>query len=487
LVVGPTHSTRRSGKPATGGRGWHQYEKERGNIMLSSKAGKVVATEIQFDMETKLNLITKHATEDKRFKFTSLAHLLNEVSLKECFHMLNRNKASGIDNVTYEEYEQYLNTNISKLVKRMKAGKYYPLPVRRVYIPKGEGKVRPLGIPALEDKIVQMGVTRILNAIFEPNFLDCSYGFRIGRGCHQALKQIDNIIMTKPVNHVIDADIRSFFDNVEHEWLIKMLEEKIGDRNFLKIIIKFLKAGVMEDGKLHRTDEGTPQGGIISPTLSNIYLHYVLDFWVEKFIKRDMQGYIELVRYCDDFVTLVQYKEEAEKVLELLEERLNKFGLDLSKEKTRRIEFGRYARVNAEKQGRKPDTFDFLGFTHYCDESRKGSFKVGRKTKGKKLNVKLKELNEWMKAVRNMVELKDWWKVLEAKLRGHYEYYGISGNYDSMQKFYRRSCKLAYKWINRRSQKRSMTWEQFLKYLEQFPLPKPTIRHKIYIFGGNEQ
>jgi RNA-directed DNA polymerase len=455
--------------------------------MLSSKAGKVVATEIQFDMETKLNLITKHATEDKRFKFTSLAHLLNEVSLKECFHMLNRNKASGIDNVTYEEYEQYLNTNISKLVKRMKAGKYYPLPVRRVYIPKGEGKVRPLGIPALEDKIVQMGVTRILNAIFEPNFLDCSYGFRIGRGCHQALKQIDNIIMTKPVNHVIDADIRSFFDNVEHEWLIKMLEEKIGDRNFLKIIIKFLKAGVMEDGKLHRTDEGTPQGGIISPTLSNIYLHYVLDFWVEKFIKRDMQGYIELVRYCDDFVTLVQYKEEAEKVLELLEERLNKFGLDLSKEKTRRIEFGRYARVNAEKQGRKPDTFDFLGFTHYCDESRKGSFKVGRKTKGKKLNVKLKELNEWMKAVRNMVELKDWWKVLEAKLRGHYEYYGISGNYDSMQKFYRRSCKLAYKWINRRSQKRSMTWEQFLKYLEQFPLPKPTIRHKIYIFGGNEQ
>ena len=218
--------------------------------MLSTKAGKVVSTEKQFDMETKLNLITKRATEDKRFKFTSLAHLLNEESLKESFYMLNKNRTPGVDDVSYEEYEEYLNTNVQKLVKRMKAGKYYPQPVRRTYIPKGDGKSRPLGIPALEDKIVQMGVTRILNAIFEPNFLDCSYGFRTGRCCHQALKQLDNIIMTKPVNHLIDADIRSFFDNVDHEWLMKMLEEKIADKNFLKIIKKFLKAGVMEEALL---------------------------------------------------------------------------------------------------------------------------------------------------------------------------------------------------------------------------------------------
>lgn len=450
--------------------------------MLSTKAGKVVSTEVQFDMETKLNLITKHATEDKNFKFTSLAHLLNETSLKECFYMLNKNKAPGIDDVTYEEYELYLNTNIQKLVKSMKTGKYYPQPVRRAYIPKGEGKLRPLGIPALEDKIVQMGITRILNAIFEPNFLDCSYGFREGRSCHQALKQLDNSIMTKPVNHIIDADIRGFFDNVEHGWLMEMLKQKIADKNLLRLIVRFLKAGVMEEGKLWPTEEGAPQGGIISPILSNIYLHYVLDLWVDKAIKRDIQGYVELIRYCDDFVILVQYKEESDKILMLLEERLNKFGLDLAKEKTRAIEFGRYARINAEKIGKKPATFDFLGFTHYCDKSRKGKFKVGRKTRRKKYNAKLKEMNDWLKVVRNSVELKEWWKTLVAKLRGHYEYYGISGNYASIAKFYKRSCELAYKWINRRSQKKSMNWKQFSEYLKQFPLPKPEIRHNIYLF-----
>lgn len=467
------------------GKGLAPIRKGEETHMLSTKAGKAVSAEVQSDMETKLNLITKHAAKDKDFKFTSLAHLLNEESLKECFYMLKKGKAPGIDAVTYEEYEQYLNTNIQKLVKRMKAAKYYPQPVRRTYIPKGVGKMRPLGIPSLEDKIVQMGVTRILNAIYEPNFLECSYGFRPGRNCHQALKQLDNTIMTKPINHIIDADIRAFFDNVDHGWLVRMLEEKIADKNFLRIIKKFLKAGVVEEGKLHPTEEGAPQGAVASPILSNIYLHYVLDLWVEKVIKREMQGYIELVRYCDDFVILVQYKEEAEKVLKLLEERLGKFGLDLAKEKTRLIEFGRYAKRNAEKDGRKPDTFDFLGFTHYSDKTRKGNFKVGRKTKRKKLSEKLKEMNDWLKSIRNVVEVKVWWEVLAAKLQGHYGYYGISGNYASMNAYYKHTCGLAYKWINRRSQKKSMNWRQFVEYLELFPLPKPTIKHNIYIFGGN--
>ena len=436
-------------------------------------------------METKLDLITKRATEDKSFKFTSLAHLLNEESLKESFYMLKKNRAPGVDEVTYEEYEKYLNTNVQKLVKRMKAQKYYPQPVRRAYIPKDEGKTRPLGIPALEDKIVQMGVTRILNAIFEPNFLDCSYGFREGRSCHQALKQLDNTIMTEPVNHVIDADIRGFFDNVDHDWLMRMLKEKIADKNFLRTIKKFLKAGVMEEGVLESTEAGTPQGGLCSPVLSNIYLHYVLDLWFEKIVKENMRGYVELVRYCDDFVIVAQYKEEAEKILSLLERRLNKFGLDLSKEKTRLIEFGRYARTNAEKKGKKPDSFDFLGFTHFCDKSRKGNFKVGRKTRKKKYNEKLKEMNGWLKAVRNTAEIKEWWKVLAAKLRGHYEYYGISGNHDSIMAFYIQTCDMAFKWINRRSQKRSMNWEQFGAYLKKYPLPKPEIKHNLYVLGGN--
>jgi RNA-directed DNA polymerase len=446
--------------------------------MLSAKTGKIVSTEVQFDMQTKLNLITEHTIKDKDFKFTSLAHLLNEISLKECFHMLKKNKAPGQDKVTYEEYGMYLVTNIQKLVKRMKAGKYYPQPVRRVYIPKGEGKKRPLGIPALEDKIVQMGITRILNSIFEPKFLDCSYGFRTGKSCHQALKQLDNSIMTQPVSYLIDADIRNFFDNVDHDWMMKVLGEKIADKNLLKIIKKFLKAGVMEADKLYQTKEGTPQGGILSPTLSNIYLHYILDLWMEKIVKRDTSGYVELLRYCDDFVILVQYKNEAEKILKELEERLNKFGLDLSKEKTRLIEFGRYAK------DKKPDTFDFLGFTHFCDKTRNGSFKVGRKTRRKKFNLSLKKMNSWLKAIRNRVKTRVWWKIVSAKLRGHFEYYGISGNYTAIKDFYQLTLRLIFKWINRRSQKKSMNWKQFINYLKYYPLPLPKIKHNIYIFNS---
>ncbi|HAX94716.1 MAG TPA: group II intron reverse transcriptase/maturase [Bacteroidales bacterium] len=434
-------------------------------------------------MQTKLNQITKRATEDRKFKFTSLAHLLNERTLAECFHLLKKGKAPGVDNVTYEEYEQYLDTNVIKLVRKMKTGGYHPQPVRRAYIPKADGKsMRPLGIPALEDKMVQMGMTRILNAIFEPIFLDCSYGFRPGRGCHQALKKLDNTIMSKPVNHVIDADIRGFFDNVDHDWMMRMLQEKISDPKFLRIIRRFLKAGVMEDGKRMDTEEGVPQGGLISPILSNIYLHYVLDLWVEKEVKRNMKGFVEIIRYADDFVILVQYKEEAEMILELLNERLKKFALDLSAEKTQLIEFGRYAKMNAEKKGTKPDTLDFLGFTHFVDKTRKGNFKVGRKTRRKKFVMKLKEMNEWLKSVRNLVEIKEWWKVLAAKLRGHYEYYGISGNYWSIHAYYFQVCKLVLKWINRRSQKRSCTLKQFFEYLKKFPLPTPTIRHNIYAF-----
>ena len=453
--------------------------------MLSTKAGNSVSTEVQFDMEMKLNLITKHATEDVKFKFTSLAHLLNETTLKECFHMLDKGKAAGVDNVTYEEYEGYLNTNIQKLVKRMKEGKYYPQPVRRTYIPKGDGKLRPLGIPALEDKIVQMGITRILNAIYEPNFLDSSYGYRKGRDCHEALKQLDNTIMTKPVNHVIDADICGFFDNVDHEWMMKMLHEKIADKNLLKLIKRFLKAGVVEDGKIVISNEAVPQGGLISPVLSNIYLHYVLDLWVEKVVKREVKGFVELIRYCDDFVVLVQYKEDADMILKITNERLNKFGLDLSQEKTKVIEFGRYAAQNAEKRGCKPSTFDFLGFTHICDKSRKGNFKVGRITKKKKYNAKLVEMNNWLRDIRNAVKIKEWWKTLEAKLRGHYQYYGVSGNFASISTFYRETCKLVFKWINRRSQKKSMNLEQFIDYINRYPLPKPGIKHNFYILSGN--
>jgi len=327
---------------------------------------------------------------------------------------------------------------------------------------------------------VQMGITRILNAIYEPIFMDFSYGFRPGKNCHQALDKLDKSIMTKPVNHIIDADIKGFFDHVDHEWMLRMLREKIVDKNFLRLIEKMLKAGVMEEGELQETEVGTPQGGILSPVLANVYLHYALDLWLEKIIKRNARGYIEGIRYCDDFVILVQYKEEAAEIRRLLEERMKKFELELSAEKTRIIEFGKYATTNARRKGKKPDTFDFLGFTHFCDKTQRGKFKVGRKTKRKKFNQKIKEMNIWLKKVRNKVKLKDWWKILKAKLTGHYQYYGVSGNYRSIWNFYYQTLKLTLKWINRRSQKKSMTLKQFQEYIEKFPLPRPKIKHNFY-------
>lgn len=440
----------------------------------------IMYTETVSNMGTKLRLITKHVIEEKDIKFTSLAHLLNVESLKESFYMLKRGKAPGIDEVTFNEYAEELHDNINNLVERMKRGKYYPQPVKRVYIPKGDGRQRPLGIPALEDKIVQMGITRILNAIYEPIFMDFSYGFRPGRNCHQALNKLDKSIMTRPVNHIIDADIKGFFDNVDHEWLLRMLGEKIVDKNFLRLIEKMLKAGVMEEGKLLETEVGTPQGGVLSPVLANVYLHYALDLWLDKIVRRNARGYVEEIRYCDDFVILVQYKEEAAKIRRLLEERMKKFKLELSAEKTRIIEFGRYATINAKRKGKKPDTFDFLGFTHFCDKTRSGRFKVGRKTRSKKFRQKIKEMNIWLKKVRNKEKLKDWWNTLKAKLRGHYQYYGVSGNYRSIYKFYFLTLKLVFKWINRRSQKKSMTLKQFLEYLDKFPVPRPKIKHNFY-------
>jgi RNA-directed DNA polymerase len=449
--------------------------------MLYTKAGKTVPDREQFDMETKLNLISKRAKEDRSFKFSSLAHLLNEESLKECFWMLKADAAPGIDGVTFEEYEQDLDSNIQDLVKRMKALRYYPQPVKRVYIPKSNGKLRPLGIPALEDKIVQMGVTRILNAIYEPNFLNCSYGYRPNRSCHQALKAIDNKIMTQKVNYVIDADIRGFFDNVDHEWLMEMLQVKIADKNFLRIIKRFLLAGVMEDGELQRTNQGTPQGGLCSPILSNIYLHYALDGWIETRVKPSVEGYVELIRYCDDFVILVQFKQDAEKVFKSLAGRLNKFGLELAVEKTRLIEFGRYAETNARKRGGKPATFDFLGFTHFCDKTRNGWFKVGRKTMKERLNQCLKEMNTWLKKVRNFHEIGELWRRLKARINGHYNYFGVSGNFRQIRAYYEQVYWMVFKWLNRRSQKRSMTLKQYNDYLKCFPLPMPRIIKNIYL------
>ena len=431
---------------------------------------------------TKLVLITQRSKHKPQEKFTSLAHLLNVPFLMDCYKELKKDKAAGIDGKHKEDYtDEDIQQEITETIAKMKAKRYKPKPVKRVYISKANGKQRPLGIPAVIDKTVQLGIKKILEAIYEPHFLNCSYGFRPNRNCHQALKAVYQMTMTKPINWLIDADIKAFFDNVDHQWLIECLNQKINDHNFRNIIIKFLKAGVMEQGKYYDTEKGTPQGGILSPLLANIYLHYALDLWFERVEKKQINGYAEIIRYADDFIIGAQTKQQAEQILKDLNERLNKFNLQLSKEKTRIIEFGRYADTNSKNRGkRKPDTFDFLGFTHYCSKSRKGNFLLKTKTSQKKMNKKVKDLNQWLRAIRNMAKAKDIWKILSLKLTGHYNYYGISGNSKSIQTYYYQAIRLTFKWLNRRSQKQSFNWQELTEYLARHPLPKPALVFNMY-------
>ncbi len=428
----------------------------------------------------KLSSISLCAKGNSTFQFMSLAHHLNVEFLKDCYNHLDRNKAVGVDRVNWREYGKNLDENLNKLVAKLKRKTYEPLPSRRVYIPKGNNELRPLGISAIENKIVESGIARIIGSIYEMDFCSFSYGFRPHKSAHQALKAIGDNINFKPVNYVIEADIRGFFDNVDHDLLMDFLRIRIKDSSLLILIEKFLKAGYVDAGQLIETEQGTPQGSILSPMLSNIFLHYVLDKWFNDVVQKYVKGYAKLVRYADDFIILVETESDAKRVLRALQNRFSKYKLQLHSAKTSIFSFGRNEKLNAIKENRKANTFDFLGFTHYCDKTRRGYFKVGRKTSAKKFRAKVKALNLWLKAIRNIMATKDWWKLLSAKLRGHYEYYGVSENYRSICKFYKLAIRLAKKWMDRRSQKKAMSWEKMAKYLLLYPLPKPRIRHNFY-------
>lgn len=384
-----------------------------------------------------------------------------------------KGKAVGVDRVTKEEYGENLKENLHNLLKRMKSFSYRPQPVRRAYIPKANGKKRPLGIPSYEDKLVQGVMANILNEVYEPRFLDCSYGFRPNRSAHDAIKKVNDLIMFKKVNYILDCDIKGFFDNVDHEWLMKFLEHDIADKNFLRYIVRFLKAGVMEANHYENTSVGTPQGGLISPVLANVYLHYVLDLWFEKRVKGQLKGEAYLVRYADDFIIMTEYEEEAKAVYEALKERLTKFGLELADDKTRILPFGRNSKAKA--------TFDFLGFLHVNGKTRNGQYTVGHLISRKKKKLFKANLKKWVKESRNADF--DWFMgTLNRKLRGTNNYYSVSGAFKEVYRLYIHAYWVVYKWLNRRSQRRSFTLEKFTEVWNK-KIKKPYIHVNIWGYG----
>ena len=424
-------------------------------------------------METKLGRIADKSAREARPIFTSLYHLLNEEMLLKCHRELSGNKAVGIDEVTKEEYSRNLEENIQRLVTKLKHKAYKPQPVKRVYIPKANGSKRPLGIAAYEDKIVQLGLKKILEAVYEPKFQNEMYGFRPRRNCHMAIKSMCGSIIRKRIDYIVDADIKGFFDHMNHEWVLKFVGYYIKDPNILNLINKFLKAGVLDEGRYETNSEGSVQGGNISPILANIYMHHVLVLWYKAYFEKRGRGNSFLVVYADDFIAGFETKSEAERYYRELQERLSKYGLEIETSKSRLLEFGRYARERRKRRGEgRPETFDFLGFTFYCGETLEGRYCVIPRTNSKRFRKSLKEMNLWLKHNRN-IPLKELMPRLNQKLVGHYRYYGVSYNVQMLIKYHYYVVNMLFKWLNRRSQKKSFTWEQFHMMLTYYPIVKP--------------
>lgn len=431
-------------------------------------------------MGTKLARISEMSVEHPDMVFTSIGHLIDVELLTECHKDMDGKKAEGIDGVTKDEYGKKLGENLEDLVNRLKSKSYRTKPAKRVEIPKDNGKTRPLNIYCYEDKLVQEAVRRLLEAVFEPHFYDEMMGFRPNRGCHDAIKKLGVMLEKRKTSWVLDADIKGFFDHLDHEWIVKFIESRIKDSNVTRLIRRMLKSGIMKDFQFEETEEGSGQGSVCSPIIANIYMHYVLVWWFKERIQSLLKGYSGLIVYADDFVACFQYKHEAEEFYELLKDRMAHFGLEMEESKTRLIEFGRFAAEDRRKRGEgKPETFTFLGFTHYCSTAKGGWFRVKRKTSKKKFAKKCRELNLSIRNMRTW-KLESIFKKLNQILVGYYHYYGITDNGRCLYSMKYRIERMLFYWLNRRSDKKSYTWEGFHDVLKRFPLAEPKIYVHIY-------
>ena len=429
-------------------------------------------------MATDLTRIGEKARKEPGLVFTSLYHHIYDVdNLRACYDALDAKKATGVDGVTKEEYGRNLEGNLRDLSSRLRRMGYRPGPKRRSYIPKpGNAKGRPLGISNLEDKIVELSTKRTLEPIYEAVFEDSSYGYRAGRNQHQCLDALGRTIQQKKISYVVEADVKSFFDRINHEWMIKFLRHRIGDERVIRLIVRMLKSGIMEDGLVRATEEGTPQGSMVSPLLSNIYLHYVLDLWFSRRVSKQSRGEAYYYRFADDFLACFQYKNDAEDFQRRLEDRLEGFGLELAKEKTRCIEFGRYARESAYNHGGKPEEFTFLGLTHYCGKTKEGFFKVKRRTSRKKLGQSLRKFTDWTRKARHVLKKGEMVRQARARVIGHLNYYAITDNSARCSYYVYRTKHILFKWLNRKSQRKAYTWESFTQALIWAKWPQARIR-----------
>jgi RNA-directed DNA polymerase len=427
-------------------------------------------------VSTKLQKIAELAGKAPEMAFTSLNHHIDIGLLLEAYRRTRKDGAPGIDGQTAKEYEKNLLENLNNLLERFKSGTYKAPPVKRVYIPKGDGsKTRPIGIPTFEDKIVQRAVTMVLEAIFEQDFLDCSYGFRPGRSAHQAVQRLWDQLMKIGGGFVLELDIQKFFDTLDHSHLRSFLDRRVRDGVIRRAIDKWLKAGVMEGGALWRQETGTPQGGVVSPILANLYLHEVLDLWFQRDVLPRLKGVAALVRYADDAVLVFASESDAKRVMEVLPKRFGKYGLSLHPRKTKLVDFKRPS--NGGPGG--SESFDLLGFTHFWGKSRKGRWVVQRRTAKDRFARALKKVGEWCRLERHL-SVREQHRSLCRKLAGHNQYYGITGNYHALARFYRSVRMVWRKWLDRRSQKAKMSWDRYNRLLDTYRLPKPRVVHSVY-------